>query len=235
MLHNRFEATPGVWRGLAVCGGITPVFDLTQPLTGDVPRFPGDPEVRIEALPGFAPWQVSHIAMGTHSGTHMDAPRHRFANAKGIGDYGPERFVGAGFVVDAAGFVEDAAISVSILDELPKTIAPGSFVIVRTGWDRFWGDDRYFRHPYLSPELAEAFVRFGVGLVAIDALSVDSTAAGGSQAHEILLGDDILIAENLRGLSALQSGTPYRFAFLPLSLGPADGSPARVIAWDDAI
>ena len=208
------------------------MFDLTQPLTGDVPRFPGDPAVDVAPLPGLAPWQVSRIAMGTHSGTHMDAPCHRFPGGKGIGAYGPERLVGTGVVVDASGLRDDEAIPVAMLADVASSMAPRSFVVIRTGWDQFWGEDRYFRHPYLSPELAEALVGLDAGLVAIDALSVDSTVAAGSRAHEILLGADVLIAENLRGLSALVPGRPYRFAFLPLSLGPADGSPARVVAWE---
>jgi kynurenine formamidase len=70
------------------------------------------------------------------------------------------------------------------------------------------------------------------GIVAIDALSVDSTVDEGSEAHAILLGADVLIAENLCNLKSLDFAHPYTFAFLPLSLGAADGSPARVVAWD---
>jgi kynurenine formamidase len=62
-------------------------------------------------------------------------------------------------------------------------------------------------------------------------LSVDSTVDTGSDAHEILLGANVLIAENLCNLAALAPARPYMFAFLPLLLD-TDGSPARVLAWD---
>ena len=208
------------------------VFDLTQPLTADIPRFPGDPEVRIEPLAGFEPWQISALALGTHSGTHMDAPRHRIASGAGIGEYGPDRLIGTGIVIDAFGLDDNQPIAAAAIDPVREAIAPGWFVVFRTDWDHYWRQDRYFRHPYLSPELATALVDLKAGLVAIDALSVDSTVDSGSEAHVILLGADVLIAENLRGLSALEANTPYQFAFLPLSLGPADGSPARVVAWN---
>jgi arylformamidase len=208
------------------------VFDLTQPLTSLIPRFPGDPEVRIEALPGMAPWRVSALAMGTHSGTHIDAPRHRIAGGAGVGEYGPERLVGRGLVVEAAGFGENEAIPASVLDPLRGQVWPGWFAVVRTGWDRFWGDARYFRHPYLSAALAGALVALDAGLVAIDALSVDSTVDASSEAHLSLLGADVLIAENLRNLSMLAADRPFAFAALPLALDGADGSPARVVAWE---
>lgn len=209
--------------------------DLTQQLTASIPRFPGDPEVRIEALAGFAPWQVSLLTIGTHSGTHMDAPRHRIAGGSGIGDYPPERLVGRGLVVDARGLDENEAIPAKVLDQIRDHVWPGWFALIQTGWDRHWGEERYFQHPFLSSELADALVQTDAGLVAIDALSVDSTADAGSDAHLILLGADVLIAENLRNLEALTPGVSYAFAFLPLALGDADGSPARIVAWEETV
>ena len=50
--------------------------------------------------------------------------------------------------------------------------------------------------------------------------------------HEILLGSDVLVVENLRGLDRLESGRLYRFAFLPLRLTGLDGSPVRAVAWE---
>ena len=207
------------------------MFDLTQVLAPDIPRFPGDPEVRIAPLPGYAPWQVSALACGTHAGTHMDAPRHRLADAPGIGAYGPERLVGEGLLVDAGSRGENEAIPASVLDAVADAVWPGWFALIRTGWSQYWREGRYFRHPYLSPELADRLIALGAGLIAIDALSVDSTVDGGDTAHVRLLGADILIAENLRGLDALTQVAPYTVACLPLSLGDADGSPARIVAW----
>jgi arylformamidase len=210
------------------------VYDLTHQLMPGIPRFPGDPEVRIAPLDGYAPWQVSALAMGTHSGTHMDAPRHRIAAGHGIGAYGPDRLVGKGLIVDARGFAANEPIPTRVIDGLRSDIWPGWFALICTGWDRYWGDERYFRHPFLSAHLATALVELEAGLVAIDTLSVDSTVDGGDAAHLILLGADTLIAENLTNLERLASGTPHFFAFLPLALGDADGAPARIVAWDGA-
>jgi kynurenine formamidase len=162
----------------------------------------------------------------------MDAPRHRLPGAAGIGAYGPERLVGSGFVIDAGALDDNQAIPASVLDDIHPHVAPGWFALLRTGWDRSWGDERYFRHPFLSPALAARLVRLRAGIVAIDALSVDSTVDEGSQAHVTLLGANILIAENLCHLDALSPGQPYHLAMLPLPLGDADGAPARIVAWE---
>jgi kynurenine formamidase len=135
-------------------------------------------------------------------------------------------------VVDARGFGENEAIPASVFDAVRGDTWPGWFALVRTGWDHHWGDAAYFRHPYLSSNLAEALAESMAGIVAIDTLSVDSTVDTGSAAHLTLLQAGILIAENLCCLKALESGRPYVYAFLPLALGDADGSPARVVAWD---
>ncbi|MBW3632119.1 MAG: cyclase family protein [Chloroflexi bacterium] len=208
------------------------MFDLTQPLNSGVPRFPGDPEVHIETIHEFAPWQISSLRMGTHSGTHMDAPRHRIPEGAGIGAYGPDRLVGHGLVLNARGLDDNAAIPVTVLKSVTGATWPGWFAVVCTGWDHYWGEERYFRHPYLSAELAQGLVEAKAGLVAIDALSVDSTVDGGWAAHAILLAADALIAENLCNVTSLDPVRPHMFAFLPLSLGSADGSPARVVAWN---
>lgn len=208
------------------------MFDLTQPLTEDISCYPDDPKVRIVPIPEFAPWHVTSIACGSHSGTHMDAPKHRLADGIGIGAFGPERLLGHGYVLDATDLGENEPIPVSVLAGLPDNLAPGWFAFIRTGWDRFWKQEAYFRHPYLSSELAEKLVASGVGLIGVDALNVDSTVNDADAVHLILLGSETLIAENLCRLDQLQIGKRYAFACLPLSLGAADGSPARVVAWD---
>lgn len=207
------------------------MIDLTQPLSASTPRFPGDPEVRIEHLEGFAPWQISRVTMGSHSGTHMDAPRHLFPAGSVLADFDVSRFVGRGIVFDVRGTGENEPISIATLDDARERLVAGEFAFFLTGWDKFWGTDRYFNHPYLSRETAGELVSLGIGLVGIDTLSVDSTADGGSAAHEVLLGSGTLIVENLCNLDKLDPAQTYTFACLPLALADADGSPARVVAW----
>ncbi len=208
------------------------IYDLTQPIVSGMPVFPGDPEVRIAERVTAPPWQASELRLGSHSGTHVDAPRHYLATGDGIGAFPVDRFIRSGFVVGAPGRTPNEPLGTELLDSVRPRLRPGAVVVLRTGWDRYWGQERYLRHPYLSAELASALVDLGVGLVGIDALNVDSTADGGEDAHRLLLGGNVLIAENLRGVDRLTAGAPYVFAILPLALGAVDGAPARAVAWD---
>jgi kynurenine formamidase len=205
------------------------IYDLTRTLAEGIPVYPGDPQVRIDVI-ATPPWQVSALHLGSHSGTHIDAPSHYIAGGRSIDTFAPDRFIAPGMVVDARGYAADAPIGAAVLDGYD--LQPGMIVVIRTGWEAFWQDARYFQHPYLSVDLAHALVERRVSLVAIDALNVDSTPGGGESAHAVLLGADLLIAENLCNLDALICGQAYMFAIVPLLLHAADGAPARALAWD---
>lgn len=206
------------------------IHDLTRPITSGMPVYPGDPPVQITRLPS-PPWQISALHLGSHSGTHLDAPRHRFADGAGIDEISPERLIRPGIVIDARGYPANTPIGPEVL--AGATLQAGMAVVIRTGWEVYWGTDDYIRHPYLSAALAQALAGYGVAIVGIDAFSVDSTVDGNDAAHVALLGNNILIAENLCNLEALACGTWYTFAFLPLLLRQADGAPARVVAWHE--
>ena len=87
------------------------------------------------------------------------------------------------------------------------------------------------RHPFLTAEATQRMIDAGASLVGIDALNVDSTVQSTDHAHRLLLGNDILIVENLARLSALQANRVYQFSFLPILFAGLDGSPIRAVAW----
>jgi len=205
-------------------------YDLSQPIETGMTIFPGDPAVRVRSGDASAPWLVSRLELGTHSGTHIDAASHLIPGGRTIDQYGIDRFVLPGVVVSVLGLGEDEAIGAKELGEVQ--LLKGGGVIIQTDWSRYWGTERYLRHPYLTAEAAERIAAAGVGLVAIDALNVDSTVQETDHAHEILLGQDILIVENLARLAQLETGKVYQFSFLPLLLAGLDGSPVRAVAWE---
>jgi len=124
-------------------------------------------------------------------------------------------------------------------------IVEGDFVIFRTGRDKYFGTPRYFSHPYLSAGGARLLVEKGVALVATDALNIDPTYSGnpdsdpsfkklpdekeyGYPVHDILLGNDVLIVENLCNLDKVPRSKGV-YSFLPLKLKGTDGSPIRAV------
>lgn len=206
-------------------------FDLSHRVENGMTFFPGDPQPRIKlADAASAPWRVSELHLGTHTGTHIDAASHFFPEGKTIDQYPVERFVLPGLVVVALDLHDDQSIGVELLANALSLLPKGGGVIIRTDWDRFWGTERYMRHPYLTSEAAEGLVAAGAGLVGIDVLNVDSTVQETIHAHETLLGNDILIVENLTRLVQLRLDTIYLFSFLPLLLPGLDGSPVRAVA-----
>ncbi len=48
--------------------------------------------------------------------------------------------------------------------------------------------------------------------------------------HKTILGNGMVVLENLRGLRQLPFKTPFCLTALPLALKGADGAPARVMA-----
>jgi arylformamidase len=213
--------------------GNSDFIDLSHFIENGMAYFPGDPEPRIGPAQGVAaPWRVSELILGSHTGTHMDAASHYLPDGKTIDQYPVRRFILPGLVITLAGaLAENEPITPGMVAGKLANFPKGGAVIIRTGWDRYWGKDLYFRHPHLTAETARILAVVGVSLVGIDALNVDSTVDESDDVHEILLGNDVLIVENLTHLDQLSTGRLYQFAILPLYLKNLDGSPVRAVAW----
>jgi kynurenine formamidase/uncharacterized protein YhfF len=206
------------------------LIDLTHPLTTGMPVYPGDPEVLVDEVltiptDGCA---VRSLHLGTHSGTHVDAPAHVIPDGRTIDRVLPDELLGDAAVIRLPDLTPGQRIDDVTLGEawghgfesLP------AIVLLATGWDRFWGTGDYLRHPVLTGEAASALVAAGVRVLGVDMASPDG--ADGLVAHEILLGADRLIIENLRGLTGLPGNV--EFTALPLSVAGGDGAPVRAVA-----
>ena len=91
------------------------------------------------------------------------------------------------------------------------------------------------KSPHLSVDAAREIMKRGVRVVGIDAFSIDGDVPQDSReanvVHRLLLGNGVLIAENLANVEALLDGSAYSVSLLPLNLQGCDGSPIRAIAW----
>jgi kynurenine formamidase len=215
--------------------------DLTHPLHTGMPVYPGDPAVEITPALTLADDAVNilRLHLGSHSGTHVDAPFHVRDDLPRLDELPLEQFVGPAVLLDARGSGARAAIGVEHLAPVRELLAPGVVVLVVTGWSRHWGTDRYLAHPAPTPELARALVDAGVRTVGLDTLSVDLTPAPGDPfdglpTHLVLAGAGCVIAENLTGLEPLldaqRDGVAIEVSLLPLAVAGADGAPVRAVA-----
>lgn len=205
--------------------------DLTQPIATGMPVFPGDPAVEVEpvATVEHDGYRVSSVQCGSHSGTHIDAPSHTEPDGPAIDAFPVDSFAFDARIVDVSG--RDNR------EPIPPTDLPDSteldMVVFRTGWDTFWGTDRYRDHPYLTPEAGRQCAEAGLS-VGIDALNPDPTPSGnatddeldGFPVHRALLGSGLFIVENLTNLDGLEAGTLYAF---PLPIRDGDGAPVRTV------
>lgn len=219
--------------------------DLSVPVTTGMPVYPGDPLVSL--TPALtAPVDgvnVLRLDMGTHTGTHVDAPFHVDDGLPTLDDLHLERFHGEVVVVDARGTAPREGLEPVLFEEYARE---GVIVLVATGWSRHWGTDTYRDHPHLTRESAELLVSAGVRTVGIDAFSVDKTPAADAPpppgppsaddypAHHVLCGACAVIAENLAHLDTLldaqMAGERIEVSLLPVRLAAADGAPVRAVA-----
>jgi kynurenine formamidase len=214
---------------------ISRIIDLSHPVTSGMPVYPGDPTVSVWPATTIAAdgFNVLHLAMGSQSGTHIDAPYHFIEDGSRIDQFDPSTFIGPAVVADCSGLSSNASIGA---DRIPERLEGTDILLLHTGWSTHWGSEQYFHHPYLSVEAAHKIVGEGYSLIAIDALSVDSTQDSdhGFPAHMIILGKNIPICENLTGLDQVTWPHPIA-SVLPLKLSGADGSPIRAVAFEAEI
>ncbi|WP_051222777.1 cyclase family protein [Agrococcus lahaulensis] len=209
--------------------------DLSHPVVDGMQVYPGDPAVRIEpALTVTADGvDVARIRMGSHTGTHVDAPSHSIEGGRSMADVALDELVGEALVVRVPGLADGEVYDWSRLEAagaLPERVPP--IVLVDTGWAAHFGTDRALRHPGMAADAALELQRRGMRVLAVDTLSPDPTGTADASfpVHEVVLGADGLIVENVRGLEALP--TRVRVGFFPLRLA-GDGAPVRAVAFLD--
>lgn len=196
-------------------------FDLSVPINEDTPIYPGDPKTSIKPAgvldkDGFCDHYVS---MGTHVGTHVDAPMHMITGGKSLDQISVDHFIGRGVYVDVTDGNFDAVKSADIQE--------GDIVLLHTGMSEKYHESAYFDdYLAMSEAIANYLVQKKIKIVGVDTCSVDNK--DGFPIHKILLGGDVLIIENLTNLEQLE-GKPFRIFALPINL-QIDGAPARVIA-----
>jgi len=211
------------------------LFDLSHHLALETPVYPGDGGVVIEvvhtAREPTADFErrlnVSRLSLGLHNGTHIDAPFHFFSDRATIDAVPLERCCGPAVWLDLSKTEQPGIIDAVDLQPHVRTVGARKIVLLSTGWDEHWGAADYFSaHPVLTRAAAEWFVDLGIDLVGVDFPSVDLPPF---PAHVVLLGNDVLIVENLTRISALGLGE-FSFFSIPLGIVGRDASPVRAFA-----
>jgi arylformamidase len=164
------------------------------------------------------------ITMFSHTGTHIDCPAHIFKNGISIDEITADKFIGNACVITCK--------SNSYIEICPNDVSLDiEFILIKTGWSMYWGDNKYFgQFPVLSEKSIELLLSLpklkGIG---IDAISVDPVNSVDLAIHKKLLSNNILIVENLTNLEKISTKS-FIFSCLPLKIEEGDGSPVRAVA-----
>jgi arylformamidase len=205
------------------------IFDISLPISPDLPVWPGDPQVvleRIRAKTEGSATNDSRIACSVHSGTHVDAPLHFIDHGASVEQLPLDILVGPTEVVECP---STDIITQDVLNRL--TLPEGTQrLLIKTRNSALWRDAQQAFHPdfvALDSHAARWVVDQGIRLIGVDYLSVQRFNDKDPATHRVLLEDGVVIVEGL-DLREVNPGA-YQLICLPIKLVGSDGAPARAI------
>jgi len=213
------------------------IVDLTLEITSDMIIFPGYP------LPTFIKWSkfdtqgyISEVMfLGTHTGTHIDAPFHFNPNGQTIDQVEVNRYIcNNAILMKIQKNSNETITSDDIIRNSEYGIREKDTVVFSTGWEnQIKEKDNYIKNnPGLSKDAAEYLVEKKVNAVGIDCPSIDIGTDSGFIAHKTLLSNQILVVENLCNLYRFNNDK-FMLLITPLKLTGISGSPIRAIGIEE--
>jgi arylformamidase len=202
---------------------LSKIYDLTRTIDQDMQVYPGDPKPKFDphATIKDDKVNVTTITLGSHTGTHVDAPWHFLQEGNSIDMEPLDKFIGEAAIIDASGKNIITAEEFSGYD-----IRGNDIVLIHTDTG-----DRPTEFAYLDVSAAEWVVEHGVKCIGIDTASVEKYGRKDAPVHKMLLASNIGIIENLANLKQF-AGSRMFFVCLPLPLKGIDGSPGRAVLFD---
>jgi arylformamidase len=203
------------------------IYDISVPVASGGLVYPGNPEIAIapqQQVSRGASANVSSIAFGSHTGTHVDAMKHFFDDGTPVDALPLDVLMGPCVLIAMA----DDVMSVGEKELRAHDLADAPRVLIRTRNSGFIRNRDFVRdYTYIAPDGAAYLASLGVKLVGVDYLSIEQFHSGHHMTHRTLLERGIVIVEGL-DLSAPNAGT-YDLRVLPLRLTGLDGAPARAV------
>jgi kynurenine formamidase len=222
------------------------VVSLSHSLTPNAPRWPGDPALEAEWVADIEThgYALRRVSLGEHTGTHLTTARCFDPTGTTTDDLDPEQLVGPAVVVPAPAAMAGlpAGIGRGVFEAWEQShgrIEPGTWVLVRTGWDARWVDPAAYMatdatgalaHPGVSEAAARWLARErGIAGLGIDSPGAEPGSDSGFRTSRTVLAAGGLILENLTRLHQVpERGATLVIGALPLAGGA--GSPAQVLA-----
>lgn len=195
-----------------------------------LPVYPGDAPAKFKTLLSYDKGDklaLSGLDMGTHTGTHIDAPLHFIQGGVSIDKVSLDQLNGPAIVIECS---RDAAIiDAAELNKHPEWRKAKRILFkTRNSYENIW-DKKEFDKSFVAfaPDAAKLMADAGVQVVGIDYLSAEKFGAAEPLAHRALLGQGTAIIEGL-DLRPAKAGE-YELLLLPLKVVGLEGAPARAI------
>lgn len=219
------------------------LIDLTYALNENIPHFTGECgfynhiEIDYSKDKEKIQFRINKLELYAGAGTHMDAPMHCYPGATSIADLKLEDLIVPCVVIDIPKNVaDDYSLSIKDIENFEKQnlkIPFGTFVIIRTGWGKYWHDPKKFRNdlifPTISAEATQLLLDRGIVGLGVDTLSPDNPAQG-FPVHRLILGNGKYLIENIANAEQLPITGAYICA-LPLKIENGTEAPIRLIAF----
>lgn len=181
-------------------------------------------------------FRLTEIKMDTGIGTHLDAPSHFILNGMTVDQLPLDQLIAPCVVIDVSKLAHER-YSVSIQDiqrfeEVYGKITKGQFVMIRTGWEKYWNEPEKYRNNHLFPSVSKEAALYllekDIAGLGIDTLSPDRPEDG-YPVHQALLGAAKYIVENAANLDKIPIIGSHILA-LPIKIKNASEAPIRLIA-----
>ncbi len=205
--------------------------DISYPYVDTMAIYPNNPEFSIRKVQDLEKGNsanVSLISMGSHTGTHIDAPSHFIADGATIDQIALESMNGCAKLFDLRGHNE---ITKELL--IRYDIKEGDIVLLKTDNSSIFHNDTVLSdYTTLNYAAAEYLVEKRIKMVGIDYMTIEMPRrkrVSEKSVHAILLSNKVLIVEAL-DLTQAQEGD-YQLYCFPIKLKGADGAPVRVVLW----
>lgn len=197
------------------------ITDISRPIHAHMAIYPQNPAVNIATIREASSGKtaLSEITLGSHTGTHIDAPSHIHSGGKGVDVYSLEQLIGDAQVVEIDSSVETIN---------GKDIPPTSCERVLLKTKNSQNDINTFVDSFvaLSEDGAQELLRRNIRLIGVDGFSIKKRGVA-DRVHELFLDAGVVIVEGLY-LQQVAPGS-YRLICLPLPVVGVDGAPVRAV------
>ncbi|MDO8615839.1 MAG: cyclase family protein [Dehalococcoidia bacterium] len=207
------------------------IYDVSVPLRPGMPTYadsePGPVLDFHSLLSRGDSANVSALSVGSHTGTHVDAPVHFIEGRPAVEAMPLDYLVGPAHVLEYRGERHLTAAGL----EAAGLPSGARRLLIKTRNGAFWDDDHF--HPDfvgLAADAARWLVQRGFVLVGIDYMSIEQFRSPTHEVHHALLDKGIVVLEGL-DLRAVPPGE-YFMVCAPVKVVGGDGAPARVLLWD---